>query len=89
MTQTIMLRFGLSYWKSVYPHFEWFSPRNDDKFEVNPNFLAKTLAYKDGKEIKEFLPIFISLAIRLHSIIKIICIVLNSYILMSIKTISY
>lgn len=38
MTQTIMLRFGLSYWKSVYPHFEWFSPRNDDKFEVNPNF---------------------------------------------------
>lgn len=60
MTQTIMLRFGLSYWKSVYPHFEWFSPRNDDKFEVNPNFLAKTLAYKDGKEIKEFLPIFIS-----------------------------
>lgn len=65
------------------------SPRNDDKFEVNPNFLAKTLAYKDGKEIKEFLPIFISFGHQITFNYKNHCIVLNSYILMSIKTILY
>lgn len=60
ITQTILTRFGTSFWNAVYPHFDWFSPRTDGQVKSDINFFCNELVYNNGNEVSRYLPIFVA-----------------------------
>lgn len=61
VTQTILTRIGLSLWLGIYPKFELYSPRGDEDRLKKVEVLFTPLTYDDGKEIRDYLPLFIYL----------------------------